>query len=237
VPIANRRAHLWRAVPLEDEVTGRNTIRGIAVTTGAAVAGVAVAAGLNVTGVLGDVTPSAALADTAIAPQITPPTRDVTLDQTRHAWQKHKRAQTASHARKMRKMRKMRMVRMDRVAKAVAAARGARQAASRSSTRTYAGDPRSIARSMMASRYGWDAGQYSCLDSLWNRESGWNVHAANPSGAYGIPQALPGSKMSTMGSDWQDNPATQIAWGLSYVKSSYGTPCGAWSAFQSKGWY
>jgi hypothetical protein len=90
---------------------------------------------------------------------------------------------------------------------------------------------------MMSSRYGWDGGQFSCLDSLWNRESGWNVHAANPSGAYGIPQALPGSKMSTAGADWQDNPATQIAWGLSYVKSTYGTPCGAWSAFQSKGWY
>jgi len=90
---------------------------------------------------------------------------------------------------------------------------------------------------MMASRYGWNAGQFSCLDSLWNRESGWNPHAANPSGAYGIPQALPGSKMSTAGADWQDNPATQIAWGLSYVKSTYGTPCGAWSGFQSKGWY
>ena len=90
---------------------------------------------------------------------------------------------------------------------------------------------------MMSSRYGWDAGQFSCLNSLWNRESGWNAHAANPSGAYGIPQALPGSKMSTMGADWRDNPATQIAWGLSYVKSTYGTPCGAWSAFQSKGWY
>ena len=203
-------------------------MRGIALTTGTAVAGVAVAAGLNVTGVLGDVSPSAALADTANATQIAPPTHDVTLTHTRHAWQKHKRAQPASQARKVRK---------ERVAKAVAAARGARDTASRSSTRTYSGDPRAIARSMMASRYGWDAGQFSCLNSLWNRESGWNAHAVNPSGAYGIPQALPGSKMSTMGAGWRDSPATQIAWGLSYVKSSYGSPCSAWSTFQSKGWY
>jgi Transglycosylase SLT domain. len=225
VPTARCRHHLRRAVPLEDDVNSKDTIRGIAVTTGTAVAGAAVAAGLNVAGVLGDVTPSAALADTANA---TPPTRNARLVHTRHAWQKHQRVQTANQARKVRK---------DRAAKAVAAARGAREAASRSSTRTYAGDPRSIARNMMASRYGWNASQFSCLDSLWNRESGWNAHAANPSGAYGIPQALPGAKMSTMGADWRDNPATQIAWGLSYVKSSYGTPCGAWSAFQSKGWY
>jgi hypothetical protein len=206
----------------------RNTIRGIAVNTGTAVAGVAVAAGLNVAGVLGDVTPSGAMTATAtLAPTDSTP-RDTTFTHTRHAWQKQRRVQTASQARQVRKAR---------VAKAVAAARGARSAASRSSTRTYAGDPRAIARSMMSSRYGWDAGQFRCLNSLWDRESGWNTHAANPSGAYGIPQALPGSKMSTMGADWRDNPATQIAWGLSYVKSSYRTPCGAWSAFQSKGWY
>jgi hypothetical protein len=213
-------------------VNSRNSIRGIAITTGTAVAGVAVAASLNVTGVVGDT----ATADnfTNVAAKTTPAASapaHLTLVQTRHTWQKHTRKQIAAHARKVRK---------ERAAKAAAAARAARaarEAASRSSTRTYSGDPRSIARSMMSSRYGWDAGQFSCLNSLWNRESGWNVHAANPSGAYGIPQALPGSKMSTMGADWRDNPATQIAWGLSYVKSTYGTPCGAWSAFQSKGWY
>jgi hypothetical protein len=209
-------------------VNSRNSIRGIAVTTGTAVAGVAVAAGLNVTGVLGDPTPSQARVGVASTAPAAAVTHDATITHTRHAWQKHKARQTAAHARKVRKAR---------VAKAVAAARAAHQAVSRSSTRTYAGDPRSIARSMMASRYGWDSGQFSCLNSLWNRESGWNAHAANPSGAYGIPQALPGSKMSTMGADWRDNPATQIAWGLSYVKSTYGSPCNAWSAFQSKGWY
>jgi hypothetical protein len=211
-------------------VNSRNSIRGIAITTGTAVAGVAVAAGLNVTGVLADVTTSDDFANVAkTTPAASAPApAHMTLEQTRHRWQKHTKHQAAAHAKKVRK---------ERAAKAAAAARAASEAASRSSTRSYSGDPRSIARSMMSSRYGWDAGQFSCLDSLWNRESGWNVHAANPSGAYGIPQALPGSKMSTAGADWQDNPSTQIAWGLSYVKSTYGTPCGAWSAFQSKGWY
>jgi hypothetical protein len=74
--------------------------------------------------------------------------------------------------------------------------------------------------------------------ALWNRESGWNVYASNAgSGAYGIPQALPGSKMGSVGADWATNPATQITWGLNYVQGRYGTPCGAWASFQSKGWY
>jgi hypothetical protein len=209
-------------------VNSRNSIKGIAITTGTAVAGVAVATGLNVTGVVGDAVTADEFANVAKTTNTVSAPAHMTLIRTRHTWQKHTKRQIAAHARK---------VREERVAKAVAAARPARTAASRSSTRTYSGDPRSIARSMMSSRYGWDAGQFSCLDSLWNRESGWNAHAANPSGAYGIPQALPGSKMSSMGADWHDNPATQIAWGLSYVKSTYGTPCGAWSAFQSKGWY
>ena len=97
------------------------------------------------------------------------------------------------------------------------------------------GDPRSIARAKLAAR-GW-SGQFSCLDSLWTRESGWRTTAANPSGAYGIPQALPGSKMASAGSDWRTNPATQIDWGLNYIASQYGSPCGAWSHFQSAGSY
>lgn len=94
-----------------------------------------------------------------------------------------------------------------------------------------------IARSMMASSYGWGDDQFACLVSLWNRESGWRVNAANSSGAYGIPQALPGSKMASAGADWQTNPATQIAWGLGYISGRYGTPCGAWGHSQSSGWY
>lgn len=85
---------------------------------------------------------------------------------------------------------------------------------------------------------GWSETEFQCLNSLWTKESGWNHQASNgSSGAYGIPQSLPGSKMASAGSDWQTNPATQIDWGISYVEGRYGTPCGAWGAFQSKGWY
>ena len=94
-----------------------------------------------------------------------------------------------------------------------------------------------IARSMMAANYGWGDDQFACLVSLWNRESGWRVNAGNASGAYGIPQALPGSKMASAGADWQTNPATQIAWGLGYIAGRYGNPCGAWSHSEATGWY
>ncbi|WP_067798948.1 lytic transglycosylase domain-containing protein [Actinomadura formosensis] len=101
-----------------------------------------------------------------------------------------------------------------------------------------AGEAQKIAKELMPS-YGFTGdGQFGCLVKLWNKESGWNTHAANPSsGAYGIPQALPGSKMSTAGPDWQNNATTQIKWGLGYIKSRYGTPCGAWSHSESVGWY
>ncbi len=86
--------------------------------------------------------------------------------------------------------------------------------------------------------HGFDSGQMSCLSTLWERESGWNEKAENPgSGAYGIPQALPGNKMASAGDDWQSNPATQIRWGLDYISGRYGTPCGAWSFFQANNWY
>ena len=85
---------------------------------------------------------------------------------------------------------------------------------------------------------GFATGQMSCLEPLWDHESGWRVSAENASsGAYGVPQALPGRKMAEYGSDWQTNPVPQIKWGLMYIKGRYGDPCGAWSSFQSKGWY
>jgi hypothetical protein len=99
------------------------------------------------------------------------------------------------------------------------------------------GSAQSIAYKMLPS-YGFNQGsQYSCLVSLWNRESGWRWDAENASGAYGIPQSLPGSKMASAGSDWRTNPATQIKWGLTYISQIYGTPCGAWSHEESSGWY
>ena len=73
--------------------------------------------------------------------------------------------------------------------------------------------------------------------SLWNRESGWNTHAYNPSGAYGIPQSLPGSKMAAFGADWQNDYKVQIQWGLSYISGSYGSPCGAWAHSNALNWY
>jgi hypothetical protein len=98
-------------------------------------------------------------------------------------------------------------------------------------------DPQSVARIMAADR-GWGSGQFSCLVSLWNRESRWNYQAMNPSsGAYGIPQSLPGSKMASAGADWRTNPVTQIKWGLDYIADRYGTPCGAWGHSESHGWY
>lgn len=86
--------------------------------------------------------------------------------------------------------------------------------------------------------YGWSDSDFYALVNLWNRESGWNIYSKNSrSGAYGIPQALPGSKMASAGSDYLTNYKTQINWGLSYIKSRYGSPSNAWSSFQSKGWY
>nr|WP_258374447.1 transglycosylase SLT domain-containing protein [Curtobacterium sp. MCBD17_032] len=98
------------------------------------------------------------------------------------------------------------------------------------------GSAQAIAQQMVAAR-GWGNDQYSCLVSLWNKESGWRVNAYNPSGAYGIPQSLPGSKMASAGADWQTNPATQITWGLNYITGVYGTPCGAWAHSVSYNWY
>ena len=89
----------------------------------------------------------------------------------------------------------------------------------------------------MLASFGWSSSQLSCLDPLWAHESGWSVTAANPDGAYGIPQALPGSKMASAGPDWQTNPATQIRWGLGYIKQIYGSPCAAWSHEQAVGSY
>lgn len=98
-------------------------------------------------------------------------------------------------------------------------------------------DPRAIGQALL-SEFGFSSDQWSCLDSLWTRESNWTVTADNPSSsAYGIPQALPGSKMSSAGDDWAYNPVTQIRWGLGYIADRYGSPCAAWGHSQSVGWY
>ena len=98
--------------------------------------------------------------------------------------------------------------------------------------------PRQIARAML-SQFNWSASkQYKYLNWLWQRESGWNKYASNPySGAYGIPQALPGSKMASAGPNWRSNASTQIRWGLRYIRARYGSPHRAWNHSQATGWY
>jgi hypothetical protein len=120
-------------------------------------------------------------------------------------------------------------------AKAAAARTAAAAAASRSLVRTsYGGSARALGQQMAAAR-GWTGNQWVCLDNLWTSESNWRVTASNGrTGAYGIPQALPGSKM---GSGWQTSAQTQISWGLSYIGSRYGSPCNAWSFFTNHNWY
>jgi Transglycosylase SLT domain len=99
-------------------------------------------------------------------------------------------------------------------------------------------DPREMARQILKNKFGYGSNQFECFDNIIMRESRWRVDATNPSsGAYGIPQALPGSKMASEGSDWRTNPATQIIWGIKYMEDRYGSPCAAWSFKSAKGWY
>lgn len=109
--------------------------------------------------------------------------------------------------------------------------------AARQATANTPDGAKATAKALMSSEYGWGSDQYSCLVSLWTKESGWNYQAYNASGATGIPQALPGSKMATVASDWSSNATTQVIWGLRYISGSYGTPCAAWSHSQSVNWY
>ncbi|KUL46419.1 transglycosylase SLT domain-containing protein [Streptomyces regalis] len=98
---------------------------------------------------------------------------------------------------------------------------------------TEAGSAQQIAKKMIS-----DSAQYQCFSKIVDHESDWNVKATNASsGAYGLVQALPGNKMASAGSDWKTNPATQIKWGLDYMKDRYGSPCGAWNFWQSNSWY
>lgn len=97
---------------------------------------------------------------------------------------------------------------------------------------------RAIAKRILEDQYRWGSADYKCLVQLWERESNWNPLADNPtSDAYGIPQALPGSKMASEGSDWRTNPETQIRWGLKYIKERYGSPCVAWDHSERVNWY
>ncbi len=97
---------------------------------------------------------------------------------------------------------------------------------------------RATAAAIAADQYGWGSGEFECLNSLWQKESGWNYQAYNEDGgATGIPQSLPGDKMASFGADWATNATTQIRWGLNYIQRAYGSPCAAWGHSQSVNWY
>ena len=97
---------------------------------------------------------------------------------------------------------------------------------------------REVAKELMDEKYGWGKKQYACLDDLWIKESNWNYRASNKrTGAHGIPQALPATKMDSAGTDWRTNPVTQISWGLRYIEVRYETPCKAWAKFKRSNWY
>ena len=124
-------------------------------------------------------------------------------------------------------------------AAAAAAAQAAAEAAAEAARIVNTPDgAKATARSIAASQYGWGDSEFSCLSRLWQKESGWNVSAHNASsGATGIPQSLPGSKMASAGADWATNAATQISWGLTYIDGRYGSPCAAMAHSSSVNWY
>lgn len=149
-------------------------------------------------------------------------TRQVAFDQAAEAAAAKKAAARKAAARK---------------AAAAKKAAAARKVAEQRAVTSSSGSPKQVAQAMLG-QFGWSDSQYGCLVPLWGKESGWSTSAENPSsGAYGIPQALPGSKMASAGPDWQSNAATQIKWGLQYIQSTYGSPCGAWEHEVSDGWY
>lgn len=123
-------------------------------------------------------------------------------------------------------------------AAAAAAAEKARQAAIANQGYTPGTtDVHEIAQQILANKFSYGDDQFACFSWIITHESNWNVHAQNPSGAYGLPQSLPGSKMASVAPDWRDNPATQIIWGAQYMKSRYGSPCDAKSHWESAGNY
>ena len=148
--------------------------------------------------------------------------------QTVHAAQKR-----AAQARRLHELHLARLAQLR-----AQAAQAAAERASRAEVRPVApGTVRALGRQMAAAR-GWTGEQWACLDSIWTHESNWRVDASNSnSGAYGIPQARPGSKMASAGSGWKTSAETQIAWGLAYIARTYGDPCSAWAFWQSHSWY
>ncbi len=154
------------------------------------------------------------------------------------------RLQAAKDAKSKKEAAEAKLEAAEKAAKAAEEAkeREAEEKASRSATRDAssfsAKSSYTVAEVQAMARQMVPADQFQCFSNIVNHESTWNYQASNPSsGAYGLMQALPGSKMSSAGADWQTNPATQIKWGLSYMDDRYGSPCGAWSFWQANNWY
>ena len=123
------------------------------------------------------------------------------------------------------------------IAQRQAAKKAAATKAAAAQSRAASGSPQQVAEAMLGS-FAWSSSQFSCLDPLWAHESGWSVSAYNAdSGAFGIPQAYPAPGLASAGPDWQTDAATQIRWGLEYIKGTYGSPCGAWGHEEATGWY
>jgi len=159
---------------------------------------------------------------------------------------RHAEAAARATARRAAVARRAAAARREAAARAAAKRAAARRAAAQQAASEAASEaavtwvPSGTAQrvaGLMLAQYGW-ARQFSCLDALWAQESGWNVFAENPSsGAYGIPQALPATKMASAGPDWRSDAATQISWGLGYIRALYGSPCAAWDHEEAAGWY
>lgn len=206
-------------------LTGLSSRIGAVLATGALVAG-----GLTVTTLFGDGEAAAETLSPAQAAQVSLARESVLeqIDATQQVSLDREEAAAKKAAEKRAAAIKAARLKAERKARAEALARASRAAAR---------DPRGLAKLMLAEA-GFGAEQFGCLDSLWQKESNWNYRAQNPSsGAYGIPQSLPGNKMASAGADWQTNPRTQIAWGLDYIRSVYGSPCGAWAHSQANNWY
>ena len=215
--MSEKYAAKHRSTPATPAISIARSLRGAAVFSGVAV----VATGLAVsTGVLAGGAP---VSDSAAALSSTSQAKGLTQDELE---EREDRASRSAEDRRPQADR----------SKAVALSSASGVANTKSEDLSSA-DPKAVARALMP-KYGMSASDFDCVDNLWASESGWDVHADNPtSSAYGIPQALPGSKMSSAGADWEDNPETQIRWGLGYIKSRYGSACEAWSYKQGAGWY
>ena len=216
----------------------RTSIRGVGIAA-AAMAATSIAVGAAASA--GDAT-----ADTNAVASMTTPIADAmaTTDRVGRILDAIHAARLAGHREEVARLRAIAAVRAARAR--AAAERKAAQRAARARAVAFEhvrfvavrpGSARAIGLSMATAR-GWGGSQFMCLDSIWTHESNWRVNAYNhSSGAYGIPQAQPGTKLASAGSDWKTNPATQIAWGLAYIARAYGSPCAAWSFWQVHHWY